>query len=137
MEEDLIQYMLADSGISALVATRIHWDERPQGGGLPDIVMHNLGGPIDYHMQGPSGLEQTRIQIDCWSNKSKAESLAIKRAVKAALSGLRANLSGVEIQGMFIDAYNDAFDAAAEASEHYYRHRLDFIVWFNSTEIST
>lgn len=136
MEEELIAFMLADVGIAALVSTRIHWRERPQGGGLPDIILHNLGGPVDYHMQGPSGLNQSRIQIDCWSNVSLAQSLAVKRAVEASLSGLRATMSGIEIQGMFIDAYNDAFDVAAEASEQYYRHRLDFLCFHSETGVT-
>ena len=129
MEEDFIQFLLADAPIAALVADRIHWRERPQGGRMPDIILNNLGGPADYTMNGPSGLKQTRVQIDCWSTASKAEALAMKRAVETAMSGTITTLTAVEIQGMFLDAFQDDVEVIGEAGTKYFRERLDFLIW--------
>jgi hypothetical protein len=140
MEETLISVMLADSGITALVGNRIHWDNRPQGSGDPAIVMHNLGGSVDYHMEGSSRLREARIQIECWSNDSPDEALAIRRAVETALSGLQrfAGSGGeVDIQGMFVDGLNQGYQHFAEASEDAYLYRVDFLMWCEEQESVT
>lgn len=129
MEEDLIALLTGDLGIASVVADRVYWGIRPQGAALPDITLYNLGGPVDYHMHGPSGLRQIRIQVDCWSKVSKAQALSIKRAVEAALSGQQAQQQNVEFQGMFIDTFNDDVELVGEAQERYYRERIDFLMW--------
>lgn len=129
MEEDLIALLKDDLGVASVVNDRVYWAVRPQGGALPDIVLHNIGGPVDYHMGGPSGLKQMRIQIDCWSKVSKLQALSVKRAVEACLSGQQANGNAVEFQGFFIDNAAADIERVGDAGEIIFRERLDFIMW--------
>jgi len=85
MEAALIAKLLATSGITALVSTRVNWVRRPQGSALPCIVLHRIDGTPDVHHGGRSGLVQSRVQVDCWA-ASYGSAKAIARAVETAVT---------------------------------------------------
>ena len=124
MEETLIAFLLADSGIAAIIGKEATWAERKQGGAFPALVLHRISGNRDYNMQGPSGLVQSRIQADCWALKY-ADAIKLSRAVRLALSGYQAG----NIQGAFIDSERQSVEQETNGAQRYFRVSLDFMIW--------
>jgi hypothetical protein len=122
MEESLVSYLLASSGLAALVGTRVYWTRAPQNVAKPYAALQRVSGNRDYHMLGPSGLVESRVQIDCYAVTAlTAEALA--RAVDAALSGWHAD----DIRGVFRDSMRD-LPTDTGSGETAARVSLDYII---------
>lgn len=127
MEEALVAWLLADGPLAAIVAARINWNERPQGKALPAVVLQRITGIRDYHMQGPSGLVRSLVQIDCWG-KTFEEVIAASRAVIARLSGVgMGEVSSIQLASLINE--RQGFDGDPDASERFHRASLDFELW--------
>lgn len=110
MEAALIARLLGAAGVTALVGQRINWSRRVQGEALPAIVLHRIDGGRDYHTQGPSGLIESRVQVDCWG-KSYGSAKAVARQVEAAVSGARFIQGAIRFDAILIvDERDDSFD---------------------------
>lgn len=110
MEAALLARLLAATALKALVSTRINWSRRPQGEGLPAVVLHRIDGAPDYHTAGPSGLVESRIQVDCWG-ASYGAAKAVARQVEAAVSGTRFVQGAIRFDAILIvDERDDSFD---------------------------
>lgn len=129
MESDLRALLLSHAPLTALVGTRIYWDEIPQTAQRPCIVMYLVSGLTDYHTQGPDGLNTTRVQFDCQSLLS-TEKWAIGRALESALSGYRGVVGGTNFQGMFKSLERDKNERPATPDATYRVRQLDFEIWW-------
>lgn len=127
MEQALVAHLLASTGLAVLVGTRIHWVRAPQGTASPRIVLYRVSGVRDMHMQGPSGLIASRVQIDCMGlTYSSAKSVA--RAVEERLSGFSGSRGSVRFDGCFlVNERDDYFDG--DTTDKLFRTSLDFIIW--------
>jgi len=126
--------LLADTAISAAVGgSRIYPVLLPQGQRLPSIVYHRVSGIGDHHMQGPSGLNQPRIQIDCWAQSQDA-AVSLADLVKSKLDGFAGTVlwgssspqNETVIQGAFYDTEFEDYDDVAKL----YRVSRDYLVWY-------
>lgn len=124
MEETLTALLLADTSIAALAGKMVNWSERKQGGTFPAVVLHRVSGGRDYNMQGPSGLVQSRIQVDCWA-LAYPDAVKLSRAVRVALSGYKAG----DLQGAFIDSERQSVEKETDGAQRYFRVSLDFLIW--------
>ncbi|EYD71587.1 hypothetical protein Rumeso_04988 [Rubellimicrobium mesophilum DSM 19309] len=89
MEEDLKALLLADSTVPTLVPPgSINWRRRPQGIGLPAIVLRVINDRPVYTLSDTTDRSTARVQVDCWSLSYK-QVKAISRAVLLCLSGHR------------------------------------------------
>lgn len=132
MEEALIAYLLADSGVRALVGTppaqqRMHWTQAPQGIARPNAVLTKITGLRDTPMDGPSGFQESRVQVDCYG-LTFAAAKGLARAVEAVLSGITVTTGGIVFQGCFLDAERDGYEADA-APDKLFRTSLDFLIF--------
>lgn len=128
MEESIIRLLLSDSGLSALVSTRIHPGSLPQGSTLPAIVMNRISGAPLYTDEGEAGLSQARIQIDCWGETySSAKQTA--RAVIACLSAFDGTVGATTFANIMLNAERDLRETGGDAAEYPFRTSLDFSVW--------
>lgn len=114
MEAALIAELLATTGITTLTGTRINWSRRPQGEAIPvgkgSLVLHRIDGSPDYHLTGPSGLVESRVQADCWG-LSYAAAKALARAVEAKLSAARFTRGAIRFDAILIlDERDSTFD---------------------------
>lgn len=126
MEEALTALLLGDPGVRWLVGDRVHWGRAPQGAKPDYLVLQVISGRRDYTMQGASGLADARVQFDSYAQ----EYLVAKRiseAVIALLSGYRGTVSGVQIQGGFVD--NDRDMSTETEVKKLYRRSADIIIW--------
>jgi hypothetical protein len=128
MEEGLIAYLLADAGVAALVATRVYWLRRPQGGALPSITLQIVSTDREYTQAGREGLVGYLVQIDVWGATFKSMK-QVQRAVIAALD----SLSTTPFQGAFIESERETAEDQdgpdATTSTTFYRASVDVRVW--------
>lgn len=125
MEAALIARLLATAGLTALVSTRINWSRRPQAEALPAIVLHRIDGGRDYHLTGPSGIIESRVQVDCWA-ASYGSAKAVARAVETTLSGARFIQGAIRFNTIHVvDERDSTFDESGTAL---FRTSLDLMV---------
>lgn len=84
IEADVRTYLLADATVAALIDERVYPVSLPQTAVLPAVTYQRVFGTEGITHQGPSGLERTRIQFDCWAT-TYAEATALAEAVTDAL----------------------------------------------------
>lgn len=94
VEQDIYAFLIANSGVAALVGTRIYPLMIPQDADLPAVAYRRIDTPRHYSHDGYSGLARPRFQFDCvGSSYSSARALAA--AVRVAFQGWRALHRGV------------------------------------------
>lgn len=132
MEEQFRALLLADSGVSALVGTRINWGAHPQGAPLPAIILTTISDAEDYHMNGPNGLFQGRVQADVYAMDYRAAKDAA-RAVRAALHCYRG--------GGFLlithVASRDSREGGSNEADRPYRVSMDFTTAWRAEDATT
>jgi hypothetical protein len=127
MEEDLVARLLGDDDLSALVADRINWIERPQAGSLPSITLQVITSGRSYHMKGADGTAGTRVQADCWG-RSYLEAKKVSRALTAAME--QAGVQGsTRFSAAFLDNASDFPPEDLPGGTKAYRVNMDWIVW--------
>ncbi len=112
--------------VTALVAQRIYWVDRPQASALPAITLQTIDEPLDQHMGGVMTLQSAVVQVDVWAT-TYASARAIKEAVIAALLP-EATGNGIEFQRAFVSSRD-----LGERVETQFVHRasMDFRVHFS------
>lgn len=130
MEEALIALILDDGGVTHLMGTSVWWGRAPQASTTyPRVVLRKVSGIPDYHLQGPSGLEMSRVQVDCYG-ATYTSAKASARAVRAVLSGYRGAVSGRRLQGGFIGAERDLpNEEDASGAQNLFAVSFDVTIW--------
>ena len=131
MEEGIIARLLATSGVTALVSTRVSPGRRPQASALPAIDVNTISGAPVYTDDGESGLASARVEINCWGQTYSSAKL-VARAVKAALSAFVGESAGITFQNVLLDDERDFSETGSNAAEYLFSTNLDFIVWFKN-----
>lgn len=120
----LYTLLTGTSAVSAIVGTRIYPVVLPQKPTLPAITMQRIPGSRVRSTRGPSGLAQSRYQVDCWAaTQTAAEELA--GVVRAATDGYRGTVSEVRIGGISVSGDRDFYEPDAK----YNRVSFDLIIW--------
>ncbi len=133
IESGLRAYLMADSGVAALVADRIYPAPAPQGAVMPFVTWQRISGLRVQSLGGPSGLAQPTIQLDCWAETGTrnetgdgyGQAKALAQAVRQALDGK----TGILLDGMrsailLLDE-RDLFEGEARTV----RVSMDFRIW--------
>jgi hypothetical protein len=123
---------VVDSGAAASPRYRIFPIKLPQGEKRTSIVYTRISGQGDHHMQGPSGLNRARVQVDCWAPTADAADL-LARQVKERIDGYGGSIlwgddspeEAIVVQGIFFDNEREDYDDTAQM----YRSGKDYIVW--------
>lgn len=116
-----------EAALTALLAPvadgKRFWLRSPQATKPPYVILQRITGIRDYHMQGASGLVESRVQIDCY-DKTYSGVADIARSVVSILSGYRGGI----IQGAFIDSERDLPAADAGDVTQLFRKSVDVII---------
>jgi hypothetical protein len=127
MEEAIIARLLADAGVAAIVTTRVFSGSRPQNAALPAAVLNRIsGGPL-YADDGEVGLEQGRIQVDCWAETYSGAKL-LARAVTACLSAFDGTVGVTTFEFIELENERDLREGGSDAAAYPFRTALDFVV---------
>jgi hypothetical protein len=127
IEEAIIQRLLATSEVATIVGTRVFPGSKPQAAPLPAIVFNKISGAPLYDDKGEVGLDENRLQIDCWAaTYSAAKGLA--RAVRESLSAYFGTSESVESLYCALDMERDLREGGGNAAEYLYRTSMDFLI---------
>lgn len=126
-------FLLSDAAIAATVGDRIYPNVLEQGIKHTSIVYSRISGLGDHWMQGPTGLNRPRYQIDCWS-LAPGDASALADLVKEHLDGYRGPMpygtnspqDFITVQGVFFTDERDDFDTESQM----FRMSRDYFIWF-------
>lgn len=129
MEAAITALLLADARARRLVGDRIHWVRAPQKQTAGTYaVLQVVSSQPDYHMQGPSGLESRRLQIDAYA-ETFLGAVEASDALLAVIEGYRGTVGGIRLQAGFIDSRRDLPTADAGEVKRLFRRSADIIIW--------
>ena len=111
IETALMTYLLAQSGITALVGQKIHFMRAPQSTSTPYIIVSKIDAPRSYTHDGADGLVTARFQLSCFADKygdAKSVVSAIQTAMNAfSCPGTMGGDGGVTVGAIFYDDETD------------------------------
>lgn len=110
----IMQALLANSGVTALVGTRIDAVQGGQGYKGPSIVVYAASEHDESILSGASDFPEARVSIECIGNRA-SQAAAVESAVKLALKNLNGVFDGKKIQ---------VFGWAHIASDHNENHTI-------------
>jgi hypothetical protein len=132
MEQQLMTLILADSGVSSAVGTSVFWNTVPQAEDYPLVLMTRVGGFVDYHSDGPSGLVESRVQLDCYS-ETYLQARSIADAVVAFVNTLKRTESGaIRFNAGFVVSQDARFEVSSEGSRKLHRVVIDATIWHSA-----
>jgi hypothetical protein len=126
LEEALTAYLLAQSGLTALIGNNFKWDERPAG--TPMVVGINISDVKDHLLSGQSDLEHPYIQFTAYAN-TRAEARAVGNQLKAALADFSGTLSGIQIQQIELQNELSSSETIAEVGR-VFTHDQEYQIFF-------
>lgn len=131
--ETLAAILGADPDVAAIVGDRIYPVTMPDAPTYDLIVLTKASGVGNYDLVGDVGVEGARVQVDCHSDKGASACIALKTAVRRALSGYRGGPTSSEpcaIQGIFcINDFDLTEPATERAGPRVRRRTLEFNIW--------
>ncbi len=131
IETALFAILHSDATIEGIVSDRIFPNIVQQGEAMPAITYQQISGPRDQTMDGPSGLVQTRFQINCLAEKY-IDARTLAEAVRKELDGYHGTVNTVVIQIIMLADEADLPQVKPGTDRlKRYGKRLDFIIWFN------
>jgi hypothetical protein len=122
IESKVIALLLANTAIAAIVGTRVYPVDLPQGAALPAISVLRISGSQLYAGDGPVGLDNARIQVECWAG-TYTTSKALPSLVRVAADACTTLLLMEQV------SERDMRDEKADGAEYPFHIGLDFDVW--------
>ena len=95
--EALTTYLLAQTGLTALIDRRFFYDELPQGTIYPAVVCLNISDVKDHTHDGQVTLERPVFQFTSYAD-TKLGAIAVGNQIKTALRDYTGSMSGIEVQ---------------------------------------
>jgi hypothetical protein len=130
MDEALVTLLLASPAVTELIgegaASRLYWDVIAQGKASPAVVLYKISGIPDHSHRGPSGLVQSRVQVDC-RDRTRAGALAVARAIESLLDGYAGIVGTVRFGSILKDGERSSFDRTE--AEAFYVMSADYMIW--------
>ena len=123
VEDGLFSYLSTDSGITALVSTRVYPLRMPQNATLPAVTFTRISGPRSHALSGPTGCGMARIQIDAWAT-TYASAKAVIDTVRSALDGYSGTAGSETIKSSLLQTETDFY----EPETNVYRVSQDYFI---------
>lgn len=128
MESALVARLIAAEPMGAIVSTRVHWVDRPQGQTGPAITMQRYGADRNYTHDGASDLHIGSVQIDCWGD-TYAQAKALEVAVIATVEPA-ATVSNVQFGQSFLTGNQDGEAEELPGGKKQFRRTLEFSIYW-------
>lgn len=132
IEEALKAILTEDGGINAAMDGRWYPVQLPDAPTYPCGVITKPAGVGNYHMQGDTGLERARIQLDLYGEAGQSALLALKSLVRRKLSGFQGGQEGqpCQIDSCFcINDFDSTEPTTERAGPRLRRRTLEFEIW--------
>jgi len=114
LEEGIFSLLSADSGVAALVGSRIYPTQAPQNVTYPCVVYQRVGAERAHHTTGASGVSEVRMQVASLA-ESYSGAKALGAAVRAAMDAQRGMWGAVDVLGSTIHSEMDVLDASPKS----------------------
>lgn len=121
MEEDFRALLLATTAITDIAGTRINFGAHPQGEALPAIVLNTPSNIEGLVMNGPNGLQEGIVQVDCYAT-TYGEAKQLSRAVVTALHAYRDDNFRLIVHA----TSRDSREGGSNEADRPFRTSLDF-----------
>lgn len=128
IEEALKALLVANAGVNALVAGRVHPLKVPQGGALPAVVYQRVSGPRVGQHRTSSTLARPRFQFACVA-ATYAAAKGLANAVRVAIHCYAGIASGVDVDAILVENEVDAFNASEDEQADAFTVVVDAVVW--------
>lgn len=139
MEKALETILNDNAEITAIVGDNVYPVSMPQeiGEYRGAITFTRISGVRDHAMSGPTGLVESRFEINCYGRQdangsayANAKDLAkAVRGVVLPAGGFKETVDGVEVQGIFLNDERDSREKPAGGIGWIDRVRLDLTIW--------
>ena len=86
---DVRTYVIGDTGVAALIGTRMYPTNLPQACTLPAVTYHVISRTHEPTLKGVAAAGTMRVQFDCWA-ETRLASDAVGDAIVARLKVLAA-----------------------------------------------
>jgi len=120
-------YLNAYAGLTALVSTRIHYDELPQGEALPSVCVIQVSDVKSHLLTGQCTLERPMYQFTAYA-ATKAGARAVANQLKAALNDYHGTLSGIVVQKVELQNELSSLETSTDGTVHVYTTDLEYEV---------
>jgi len=127
IEQALMTYLLAQTGITDLVGDRIHFVIAPQDVAKPYLVVTKVDSPEVSSHDGPSGLSHPRFQFSSFAT-TYSSAKTISAALKTALDGYSGTMGGAGGLTVKIPKREDENDFY-ETDSGLHHVASDYIIW--------
>lgn len=121
IEYGVYKHLRDDSAVAAIISGEIYPNKLPQEVSLPAIRYATITStPISHHTVGGTGLYETLMQIDCFSEGKDGGYSQVKnlsRAVVEALHGFSGTMGSQSVSSSLVeDAGSDVYED--ESTDH-------------------
>jgi len=130
-EESILAHLKAQSGITALVSTRVYGMLIPQNATLPCIVVTKISTPriVTHQTSGATGdLISPRYQFDAWA-ETHSSAKAITEALRGVMNGKTGTVGSGGTTTTIRAAIANEEAPTWEAEAELYRSRSEYIIW--------
>lgn len=126
IEEGLVTYLSADSGVAAIAGDRIYINHLPQEPTFPAITFSNISSVPYMTISEKGSMDRSRFQIDAWS-QDPVEAKTLSNAIRAALEGYRGMMGNETVKAVIpielgMDDFDDVTVVFRIMSEYYILH---------------
>jgi hypothetical protein len=129
------QYLIANSGVSALIGTRIYTHLLKQDATLPAVVMNKISTQHHHTLSNFSGNASVRLQFDCYGATADSANDVAEAIRTSGIVGLKGVTNSVDIRGARMEeGERYEVDPARDGSdEHRYITSFDLMVDYTET----
>jgi len=114
LEAAFVAHVNDCEALTSFVGSRVYEEIAEQDSALPYITYQIVSSNRDaYSLDGANGQVESRLQVSCWA-ASGVKRRQLADTLRMAVDGYRGFWNGTEIQSVFIDADEAAFEASAE-----------------------
>lgn len=136
VEAVIVERLVADAAVAALVSGRVFLLKLPQRVTLPAIRVQLIDEPLGYHLRGEHGCARARVQVDCYAaeasgGNSYTSASDVADSVDDALSGQKFENIGspvsISVSGCFREDRRTLYEDADDRK--LVRVMQDYYVW--------
>jgi len=127
IEEALTTYLLAQTGLTALIDGRFSFDIRPEQDPLPAVVCINISDVKDHHLTGQTTYESPVYQFTAYAT-TRAGAMAVGDQLKTALKDYHGTMSGLVVQ--YIKILNELRNTYTQDGMVIHTYDLETEVYF-------
>lgn len=137
MKDALFEELKDNTGVSALVGTKVFYGVTPESRLLPAIIINQIGGDHDHHMGGANGLTRRDVQITSYAKKPK-DAEAVAESVRNAIDGFHGTMGTVVTANVRTSHLSSAIDtiepaASSKQSESIFGVNQSWTFWHTDT----